>query len=55
MHVSIWKFTGEPDELTRSYDEMLAEFPTDHSAFVNGAPAAVTAQRVALCRSPLPR
>lgn len=29
MHVSIWKFTGDPEELTRSYDAMLAEFPTD--------------------------
>ena len=27
MHASIWKFTGDPDELTRGYDEMLAEFP----------------------------
>ena len=29
MHVSIWKFTGDPDELTRGYDAMVAEFPTD--------------------------
>jgi hypothetical protein len=29
MHVSIWKFTGDPDELTRGYDAMVADFPTD--------------------------
>jgi quinol monooxygenase YgiN len=29
MHVSIWKFTGDPDELTRGYDAMVAEFPAD--------------------------
>jgi hypothetical protein len=29
MHVSIWKFTGDPDELTASYDALLSEFPTD--------------------------
>ena len=29
MHASIWKFTGDPDELTRGYDAMVAEFPTD--------------------------
>src|SRR6516165_7500153 len=29
MHVSIWKFTGDPDELTACYDELLGEFPTD--------------------------
>ena len=27
MHESIWKFTGDTDELTRSYDQMVAEFP----------------------------
>jgi hypothetical protein len=25
MHVSIWKFTGDPDELLASYDSLLAE------------------------------
>jgi hypothetical protein len=29
MHVSIWKFIGAPDELARSYDAMVAEFPAD--------------------------
>jgi hypothetical protein len=29
MHVSIWKFTGDPDELEARYDSMVAEFPTD--------------------------
>jgi hypothetical protein len=29
MHVSIWKFTGDPDELTRGYDALAAEMPTD--------------------------
>jgi hypothetical protein len=25
MHASIWKFDGDPDELTRRYDAMVAE------------------------------
>jgi heme-degrading monooxygenase HmoA len=29
MHASIWTFTGDPDELTRRYDAMVAEFPAD--------------------------
>jgi hypothetical protein len=29
MHASIWKFTGDPDELATRYDELLSEFPTD--------------------------
>jgi hypothetical protein len=29
MHASIWRFVGDPDELTRSYDQLVAEFPTD--------------------------
>ena len=29
MHVSIWKFSGDPDELTRGYDALAAETPTD--------------------------
>ena len=28
MHASIWKFTGEPDDLVRAYDAALAEVPT---------------------------
>lgn len=28
MHASIWKFTGDPDELLPRYDALLAEFPT---------------------------
>jgi len=27
MHASIWKFTGEPDDLARRYDAMAAEIP----------------------------
>ena len=27
MHASIWKFTGDPDELLARYDAMLAEIP----------------------------
>src|SRR5205823_6004551 len=29
MHASIWKFTGDPDELLARHDAMLAEVPTD--------------------------
>ena len=29
MHGSIWKFTGDPDELAARYDAMVAEMPTD--------------------------
>jgi hypothetical protein len=28
MHASIWTYTGDPDELTRSYDAMAAEIPS---------------------------
>jgi hypothetical protein len=28
MHAAIWKFTGDPDDLTKRYDAMVAEFPT---------------------------
>jgi hypothetical protein len=27
MHASIWRFTGDPDDLLRRYDAMLAEIP----------------------------
>jgi hypothetical protein len=27
VHASIWRFTGDPDELLRRYDAMLAEIP----------------------------
>ena len=27
MHASIWQFTGDPDELVRRYDDMLADIP----------------------------
>jgi hypothetical protein len=27
MHASIWKFRGDPDELLRGYDAMVAEVP----------------------------
>jgi hypothetical protein len=28
MHASIWRFRGDPDELLRAYDAMLAEIPS---------------------------
>ena len=28
MYASIWRFTGDPDELVRSYDAMLADIPS---------------------------
>jgi hypothetical protein len=30
MHASIWTFAGDPDELTRRYDAMVAELPRDN-------------------------
>lgn len=27
MHASIWRFSGDPDHLLRSYDAMVAEIP----------------------------
>jgi hypothetical protein len=27
MHASIWRFAGDPDELARRYDAMVAELP----------------------------
>src|SRR5207302_11305801 len=27
MHASIWRFTGDPDELLQAYDAMLADIP----------------------------
>lgn len=27
MHASIWKFTGDPDDLVRRWDALLAEIP----------------------------
>ena len=27
MHASIWRFAGDPDQLLRSYDAMMAEIP----------------------------
>lgn len=27
MHASIWRFTGDPDDLSRRYDAMVAEIP----------------------------
>ena len=28
MHASIWKFTGDTDDLTRRYDALVEEMPT---------------------------
>jgi hypothetical protein len=30
MHSSIWKFAGDPDELLRRYDAMVAEIPASN-------------------------
>lgn len=30
MHASIWKFSGDPDELLRRYDAMAAEIPAEN-------------------------
>ena len=27
MHASVWRFAGDPDELVRRYDAMIAEIP----------------------------
>jgi hypothetical protein len=29
MHASIWHFAGDPDELLRAYDAMVAEIPAE--------------------------
>ena len=29
MHASIWRFSGDPDELLARYDAMIAELPDD--------------------------
>jgi len=28
MHASIWRFTGDPDDLARRYDALMAEIPS---------------------------
>jgi hypothetical protein len=28
MHASVWRFTGDPDELVRCYEVMLADIPS---------------------------
>jgi hypothetical protein len=30
MHGSIWRFSGDPDELLRSYEAMVAEIPAEN-------------------------
>jgi hypothetical protein len=30
MHASIWHFAGDPDELLRAYDAMVAEIPAEN-------------------------
>jgi hypothetical protein len=30
MHASIWRFSGDPDELLRGYESMLAEIPASN-------------------------
>jgi hypothetical protein len=30
MHASIWKFSGDPDELASRYDAMVAEIPAEN-------------------------
>lgn len=33
MHASIWRFRGEPDDLARRYDAMVAEIPQANMRF----------------------
>jgi hypothetical protein len=30
MHCSVWRFTGDPDELERGYRELMAEIPASN-------------------------
>ena len=30
MHASLWRFSGNPDELLETYEAMLAEIPTEN-------------------------
>ena len=30
MHASIWKFGGDPDDLRRRYDAMVADIPSEN-------------------------
>jgi hypothetical protein len=30
MHASIWKFTGDPEDLLRRYDALVAEIPPEN-------------------------
>ena len=30
MHASIWRFVGDPDELLRRYEAMVAEIPAEN-------------------------
>lgn len=30
MHASIWRFAGDPDDLLRRYDAMIAEIPASN-------------------------
>ena len=30
MHASIWRFTGDPDDLLGSYEAMVAEIPAEN-------------------------
>jgi hypothetical protein len=30
MHASLWRFAGDPDELLRRYDAMLADIPSEN-------------------------
>ena len=31
MHASIWRFAGDPDDLARRYDRLVAELPADYA------------------------
>ena len=33
MHASIWRFSGDPDELLERYEAMLAEIPAENMRF----------------------
>jgi hypothetical protein len=37
MHASIWRFRGDPDELLRAYESMLAEIPDSNMRLPSGS------------------
>jgi hypothetical protein len=35
MHASIWRFGGDPDDLLRRYDAMVAEIPWSNMGYTS--------------------